>query len=64
MAKIFKVPVDYVCAVSDKRYNINVPDNLDFDLTKLNAAGIEMLIDYYNYLASSEKYKEKTKENT
>ena len=34
-------------------------DNIDFDLTKLNGKGIEMLCEYYDYLVSSKKYRAK-----
>ena len=56
LAKLFKVPVDYLCGRTDERYRVKLLDNIDFDLTKLNGKGIEMLCEYYDYLVSSEKY--------
>ena len=53
LAKLFKVPVDYLCG------RVKLLDNIDFDLTKLNGKGIEMLCEYYDYLVSSEKYRAK-----
>ena len=55
----FKVPVDYLCGRTDERYRVKLLDNIDFDLTKLNGKGIEMLCEYYDYLVSSEKYRAK-----
>ena len=43
LAKLFKVPVDYLCGRTDERYRVKLLDNIDFDLTKLNGKGIEML---------------------
>ena len=59
LAKLFKVPVDYLCGRTDERYRVKLLDNIDFDLTKLNGKGIEMLCEYYDYLVSSEKYRAK-----
>lgn len=36
LAKLFKVPVDYLCGRTDERYRVKLLDNIDFDLTKLN----------------------------
>lgn len=59
LAKLFKVPVDYLCGRTDERYRVKLLDNIDFDLTKLNGKGIEMLCEYYDYLVSSKKYRAK-----
>ena len=59
LAKLFKVPVDYLCGRTDERYRVKLLDNIDFDLIKLNGKGIEMLCEYYDYLVSSEKYRAK-----
>ena len=50
---------DYLCGRTDERYRVKLLDNIDFDLTKLNGKGIEMLCEYYDYLVSSEKYRAK-----
>ena len=34
LAKLFKVPVDYLCGRTDERYRVKLLDNIDFDLTK------------------------------
>lgn len=59
LAKLFKVPIDYLCGRTDERYRVKLLDNIDFDLTKLNGKGIEMLCEYYDYLVSSKKYRAK-----
>ncbi len=56
MAFIFKVPIDYLYGLSDRRYNINLQDRIELDLLKLNALGVEMLCDYFKYLAGNPKY--------
>lgn len=62
LAKMFKVPVDYLCGRTDEKYNVRLLDDINFDLTRLNGKGIEMLCEYYEYLASSEKYRNNTDE--
>ena len=32
LAKLFKVPVDYLCGRTDERYRVKLLDNIDFDL--------------------------------
>lgn len=59
MSKLFKVPVDYIYGISDRRYKVKMVRDLDIDLTKLNGDGIAMLCDYYRYLAGNDKYKAK-----
>lgn len=59
MSKFFKVPVDYIYGISDRRYNVRMPRDLDMDLTLLNGDGIAMLCDYYKYLVGNDKYKAK-----
>lgn len=61
LAKLFKVPVDYLCGRTDERYRVKLLDNIDFDLTKLNGKGIEMLCEYYDYLVSSENIEQNSK---
>ncbi len=56
MALLFHVPIDYIYGMTDHRYNINVPDYFELDLSKLNGEGMVMLHDYYKYLINSEKY--------
>ena len=57
MSKLFGVPADYILGISNRRYNINIPDYFEFDLTKLNSTGMGMLYEYYKYLLSQEKYR-------
>lgn len=56
MAFIFKAPMDYFYGLSDHRYNINIQDHIELDLSKLNSLGIDMLCDYFKYLAGNPKY--------
>lgn len=56
MARIFAVPIDYLCGKSKHRYNINVPDYFEFDMTKLNSKGIDMLYKQYKLLLNSDEY--------
>ena len=57
MAMLFGVPADYIIGHSDHRYNIKIPDYLEFDLTKLNSTAINILYEFYKYLLSQEKYR-------
>lgn len=59
MSKYYGVPVDYILGVSNHRYNIKVPEHLEFDLTKLNNEGIQMLYNHYKLLINSDEYKNK-----
>lgn len=63
MAFIFKVPMDYFYGLSDHRYNINIPDHIELDLSKLNSLGIDMLCDYFKYLAGNPKYSKSSKQD-
>ncbi|MGN0107509.1 MAG: helix-turn-helix domain-containing protein [Hominilimicola sp.] len=63
LAVIFGVSVDYLYGLSSHRYNINIPDYLELDLTKLNDAGMGMLYDYYKLLIGSETYGADTEKN-
>ena len=49
--------------LSNHKYNINIPDYFELDLTKLNAAGVDMLYEYYKLLVNSEKYKADIEKN-
>lgn len=57
LAKIFKTPIDYICGRTEDKYAIKELEDIKFDLTKLNGEGIKMLLDYYNYLVSSNDFK-------
>ncbi len=63
LAVIFGVSVDYLYGQSNHRYNINIPDYFELDLTKLNDAGADMLYEYYKLLVNSEKYSADTEKN-
>ena len=63
LAVIFGVSVDYLYGQSNHRYNINIPDYFELDLTKLNDAGTDMLCEYYKLLVNSEKYRADTEKN-
>lgn len=58
---IFAVPIEYLYGISDRKYNINIPGQLEIDLTKLNAEGIYMMSEYYKLLINSEKYRNNEK---
>lgn len=63
LAMILSVPVDYLYGLSNHKYNINIPDYFELDLTKLNAAGVDMLYEHYKLLVNSEKYKADIEKN-
>lgn len=56
MATVFGVPIDYLYGMSNHRYNINVPDYFELDMTKLNSVGIKRLHEYYKMLLNSKEY--------
>ena len=57
MSRLFGVPADFILGLSDKKYNIKIPEMLELDLTKLNTKGVEALHEYYKLLLCSEKYR-------
>lgn len=57
IVKLFGVPVDYLYGRTNHKYNIKIPDYLEFDLTKLNSEGIMMFQEYYKYLTSNERFR-------
>jgi transcriptional regulator with XRE-family HTH domain len=59
MSQLFGVPIDYFLGKTDYRYNIKYPDCFELDLTKLNSFGMDMLHEYYVYLISNDRFKEK-----
>ena len=63
LAVIFGVSVDYLYGQSSHRYNINIPDYFELDLTKLSDAGMDMLYEYYKMLLGTEKYRADTEKN-
>lgn len=60
MSRLFGVPADYILGVSDRRYNIKVPDYFEFDLTKLNNDDIYLLYEFYKFLLS--RYEDRNEE--
>lgn len=60
MARIYGVPIDYVCGLTEHRYDIKVPDYFSFDLTKLNSKGIDVLHNIYKAMLSSPEYSSET----
>ena len=61
MPSFLKFPFGYLCGRTDERYRVKLLDNIDFDLTKLNGKGIEMLCEYYDYLVTSENIEQNSK---
>lgn len=59
MSYVFKTPIDYFYGLSNHRYNIQIPDYIEIDLSKLNSVGVSMLCEYYNFLAANPKYSQK-----
>lgn len=59
MARVYGVPIDYLYGTCEHRYNINVPDYFELDLTKLNDLGINRMHEYYKLLLNSKEYTEK-----
>ena len=59
MTMLFGVPADYIYGSTDRRYNIKIPNGFEFDLTKLNSAGIQMIHSIYKLLINSDEYRQK-----
>ncbi len=59
MTMLFGVPADYIYGSTDRRYNIKIPNGFEFDLTKLNSAGIQMIYSIYKLLINSDEYRQK-----
>ena len=58
MTMLFGVPADYIYGSTDRRYNIKIPNGFEFDLTKLNSAGIQMIHSIYKMMINSDEYKQ------
>ena len=50
IATLFNVPIDYLYGISDRRYNVNIPEYFEMDLTKLNDEGLRRISEYYKLL--------------
>ncbi len=59
MTMLFGVPADYICGTTEERYDIKIPDRFEFDLTKLNSAGIQMIHSIYKLLINSDEYRQR-----
>ena len=58
MTMLFGVPADYIYGSTDRRYNIKIPDRFEFDLTKLNSMGIQMIYSIYKMMINSDEYRQ------
>ncbi|MBQ8301672.1 MAG: helix-turn-helix transcriptional regulator [Clostridia bacterium] len=56
LSRIFGVPIDYFSGQSEHKYNINIPDYLEIDLSKLNGAGMNRMREYYEFLINDKKF--------
>lgn len=56
LSRIFSVPIDYFSGRSEHKYNVNIPDYFEIDLSRLNAEGINRIREYYRFLVSDEKF--------
>ncbi len=56
IASVLTVPLEYLCGITDNRYNIMIPKDINLDLTKLNQLGIKALCDYYKALCIQPEY--------
>ena len=59
MTMLFGVPADFIYGATDRRYNIKIPDRFEFDLTKLNDEGIQLLGSIYKMMINSDEYKQR-----
>lgn len=56
LSRLFRVPIDYFSGQSEHKYNINIPDYLEIDLSKLNDVGINRIREYYEFLINDKKF--------
>ncbi len=59
IAKALGVSLDYLCAITNDRYNIRIPKEVELDLSRLNPDGLRELCSFYRYLCGEERYTEK-----
>ena len=56
IAKSLHVPLDYLCGITDDKYNILIPKDIELDLSRLNSLGIWQLCEYYRFLCGKDEY--------
>ena len=56
IASAFAVPLEYLCGITDNKYNILIPEDVEIDLTKLNSTGLKAMCDYYKALCMQPQY--------
>ena len=56
MSEYFSVTVDYLCGRCSDTNTVIAPPTFEMDITKLNMAGQDALLTYYNFLLTDEKY--------
>lgn len=57
LALYFNVSTDYLSGRSEKRNNIVAFPTSKMDLSALNSDGLDMLFEYYRFLANDPKYR-------
>ena len=63
IAKALFVPLEYLCGISNEKYKIFIPKDVELDLRKLNTEGLNMLCKYYKMLCEQKEYTEETAAN-
>lgn len=58
IAHFLGVSLDYLCGMTDIRYDVVIKHDVGLDMTKLNADGIQRLCEYYEFLLSKPEYLE------
>ena len=58
IARTLNVSLDYLCSMTNDRYEIRIPKDVELDLTRLNPEGVKALCEYYRFLCKNKNYTE------